>query len=93
MRTSALFGEKNSGFFEIYGVSHGQGGGGLSQCGQGESIFRKFWTAPYRTNAVIVSFVKKNVFYPAIFITLGFSQIQVCITAVALYYSNRQFEL
>jgi len=34
MRTSALFGAKNFGFFEIYGVSAGtKGEGGLSQCG------------------------------------------------------------
>jgi len=49
MWTSALFGTKNFGFFEIYGVSPRTGrGGGLSQFGHfadkrgGESIFRDF---------------------------------------------------
>jgi len=47
MRTSTLFDAENFGFFEIYGVPHGQGGRGLSQCrhfsdkGEG-SIFRNF---------------------------------------------------
>jgi len=42
MRTSALFSAKTSNF-EIYGVSHGQEGGVVSQCGQGEgSVFRDF---------------------------------------------------
>jgi len=48
MRTSELFGAKNSGFFEIYGVRTDKGGGELSQCGHfadkrgEESIFRDF---------------------------------------------------
>jgi len=33
MRTPALFGPKNFRFFEIYGLSAQQGGGGLSHCG------------------------------------------------------------
>jgi len=33
MWTSAFFGAKNFGFFEIYGVSAWTSGGGLSQCG------------------------------------------------------------
>jgi len=39
MQTFALLGAKNSGFFEIYGCSHGQGGEGVEPvwkfCGQG----------------------------------------------------------
>jgi len=54
MRTSALFGAKNFGFFEIYGVS--ARAGGLSQCGhfsdKGVNFFailcgRPLWTAPF----------------------------------------------
>jgi len=45
MRTSALFGVKNLGFFGIYGVSARTRGGGVSQCGHfrtEKSIFRDF---------------------------------------------------
>jgi len=51
MRTFALIGAKNFGFFEIYGmfaIRTDKGGGGLSQCGHfadkgdKESIFRDF---------------------------------------------------
>jgi len=33
MRTAALYGAKNFGFFEIFEVSAPIGGGGVSQCG------------------------------------------------------------
>jgi len=48
MRTSAFFGEKSFGFFEIFGVSHGQGGRSVELVrtifGQAErgSIFHDF---------------------------------------------------
>jgi len=48
MRTTALFGPKNFGFFEIWCVHTDKGGGGLSQCGRftdkggGGSIFLDF---------------------------------------------------
>jgi len=44
MRTSALFGAKNAGFFKIYGVSARTRGGQFFAilCG------RLLWTAPYR---------------------------------------------
>jgi len=44
MRTSALFGAKNPGFFEIYGMSARTRGEGLSEFGQGGrgSIFFDF---------------------------------------------------
>jgi len=53
MRTSALFGAKNCGFFEIYGVqARKRGEKSLSQCGhfsdkeKGRSIFRDaVWTS------------------------------------------------
>jgi len=35
MRTSALYGKKKLGFFEIYGGSARTRGEGLNQCGQG----------------------------------------------------------
>jgi len=62
MRTSALFGAKNLGFFEIYGVSARTGGvkpsGHFADKEEGESIFRFFcerllWTAPNYGNKVI----------------------------------------
>jgi len=56
MRTSALFGAKNFGFFEIDSVSHGQGGrvepvGTLCDKGEGSRFFvilcgRLLWTVP-----------------------------------------------
>jgi len=57
MWTSALFGAKNIGFFEIYGVSARTREGGGGQCGhfsdkgEGGHIFtilcgRPLWTAP-----------------------------------------------
>jgi len=59
MRTSALFGAKNFGCFEIYGVS--VGGGGLRQCGHFSdkvrgSIFRDF----VRTSFMAVSYHYSN---------------------------------
>jgi len=51
MRTSALFGGKNFGFYKIYGESARTGGRGIEPvrtfCEQSGSIFRNFVRTPF----------------------------------------------
>jgi len=61
MRTFALFGAKTSDFSKILVCLHGQGGRGLSQCGQGggreESIFHNFVRTSFMDGPLLILLV------------------------------------
>jgi len=64
MRTSALFGAKNIGFFKIYGVSARTRGGGFNQCGHfadkgGGQFFEIFADVFYGRPLIIIIFSNK----------------------------------